>query len=118
MHRKGKRSSLLFIPAKSIHSPYTASPGVEIVHGEFANRYEGNDLHDPAIPHTVHVNLREGREVGERERGRERGGGGIRNEEGALHLPRRPPVFQPSSATEVCPALLYQTLSRACLIEL
>ena len=37
-------------------------PGVEIVHGEFDNCYEGSDLHDPATPHTVHVYLREDRE--------------------------------------------------------
>ena len=41
---------------------YTMLPGVEIVHGEFDNCYEGSDLHDPATPHTVHVYLREGRE--------------------------------------------------------
>ena len=49
----------------------TVSPAVEIVHGEFDNGYEGNDLHDPAIPHTVHVYLRRGRE-----REREMGDGG------------------------------------------
>ena len=62
--------------AKNIHNiMQTVSPGVEIVHGEFDDGYEGNDLHDPAIPHTVHVDLRRGRE-GERKREREGGGRG------------------------------------------
>ena len=32
-------------------------PGVEVIHGEFDNCYEGSDLHDPATPplHTQYM---------------------------------------------------------------